>query len=583
MSTLASFQVAARLSHGSATVALRREGAHRLQTPSRIDGGPIDRTNFLEGDASFKTPIPQLAKSVRQIGRARKLSICVRDVGWRHAPPTINGGNRALRLGVSPISSKKTRICLPKEKATFYSLLALSCDVPVRLRSMGDYYSVITRAVARLESNTPVARKAVFDRARTILAEHLRIRQPPASHSEIARESAALEDAIRRTEAELAIITRLPTELARARAPLPRHAYGNCPLRAADRTAKGRPRRQKYFTENDHRAKTTKAAPIVKSRHWLAIGEQCVQTLRNVFKRSRMMLGGRRRAERLVLKDPKVQVDRTAPPLPYNDRTSINRPHALPNKGESGPVTFPNNRDSTDKLAANANIPIFNHLLGIQWLDQLMRDAAYAEAPNSLKEDARTVLHWLGVDKPGAISIEHYEQFARGFQSYITECQTSSVGLALAKSDSPLVLNDDIRSTFNRLLEREQTARVFDKALLWFATVWIRVVVAINVIAVVGLVATAPNLWIGVIRLSAASNVWNLAAEIVALSPALVIIAWLHQRLKHPRIAALTAFTKSMVRSLIAKLAKEPASSGNDSASSGIRSDVIPTARIQAR
>ena len=68
---------------------------------------------------------------------------------------------------------------------------------------MHDYYPLIARAVSRLEgNNTPKARQAVFERVRIILLDQLRIRQPPASDAEIVRERAALEEAIRKVEAD---------------------------------------------------------------------------------------------------------------------------------------------------------------------------------------------------------------------------------------------------------------------------------------------------------------------------------------------------------------------------------------------
>ena len=65
---------------------------------------------------------------------------------------------------------------------------------------MHDYHPLIVRAVSKLESNTSDARRALFQQARIILIDQLRIRQPTASDSEIMRERAALEDAIRKVE-----------------------------------------------------------------------------------------------------------------------------------------------------------------------------------------------------------------------------------------------------------------------------------------------------------------------------------------------------------------------------------------------
>jgi hypothetical protein len=63
-----------------------------------------------------------------------------------------------------------------------------------------DYYPLVSRAVSSLEVNNPENRAALFERVRLLLINQLRNRQPPASNSDIARQRAALEDAIRRVE-----------------------------------------------------------------------------------------------------------------------------------------------------------------------------------------------------------------------------------------------------------------------------------------------------------------------------------------------------------------------------------------------
>ena len=426
-------------------------------------------------------------------------------------------------------------------------------------RFMHDYYTVIARAVSRLESNTPVTRKAVFDRARTILIDQLRIRRPPASDAEIIREREALENAIRKIELELATVNKSRTGPARA-PPLGR-TYNSRPLQPDQNAATSVLRGQEQFSKSDHRTRPIKAAASIKSYHAVVAGQQWAPALRGVFNQSRATLARSLRLtttpSRLVTKNTKEQIDTTGRKHSYDVAPNIYKPRDGANEADSRPLTFAKGYGSPDNLATSGDIPLFNHLLGIQWLDQLMLDAALPEAPDSLKEDARTVLEWLGIDKLEAIKLEHYDRFTQAFQKYIMECQSSAVGLAPTTTrDSFFVLNDDLRGTFSRLLEREQAARVFDKALMWFAKVWICIVIVLNVIAVTGLLATAPSLWIGVVRLSEAynpSNVRNLAAQLVALSPALVAMAWLHRRLKYPRIAALTAFAKSMAGSLVGK------------------------------
>ena len=72
-----------------------------------------------------------------------------------------------------------------------------------------DYYPLIARAVERLDRSTGEARRAVYERARKAVAE-LRSNQPALLDAEITEERLALEEAIRKVEAEAA--RKSPTE-----------------------------------------------------------------------------------------------------------------------------------------------------------------------------------------------------------------------------------------------------------------------------------------------------------------------------------------------------------------------------------
>src|SRR5947199_10019063 len=69
---------------------------------------------------------------------------------------------------------------------------------------MADYYPLISRAVAGLQKNSGENRRAVYDRARTALLTQLRSIQPALPESDITRERLALEESIRKVEAESA-------------------------------------------------------------------------------------------------------------------------------------------------------------------------------------------------------------------------------------------------------------------------------------------------------------------------------------------------------------------------------------------
>jgi hypothetical protein len=73
---------------------------------------------------------------------------------------------------------------------------------------MADYYPLIARAVAGLDKNTGENRRALYERARAALVNQLRGVDPPLEESDITRERLALEESIRRLEAEAARRTR---------------------------------------------------------------------------------------------------------------------------------------------------------------------------------------------------------------------------------------------------------------------------------------------------------------------------------------------------------------------------------------
>jgi hypothetical protein len=69
---------------------------------------------------------------------------------------------------------------------------------------MTDYRPLLSRAIDALDPNTGEARRAVYDRARTALVNQLRGMNPPLAEADITRERLALEEAIRKIEADAA-------------------------------------------------------------------------------------------------------------------------------------------------------------------------------------------------------------------------------------------------------------------------------------------------------------------------------------------------------------------------------------------
>jgi hypothetical protein len=67
---------------------------------------------------------------------------------------------------------------------------------------MAEYYAVLSRAVAGLDTNSADARRAVYDKARNALIGQLKAIDPPLPTAEISRQRLELEEAIRRVERE---------------------------------------------------------------------------------------------------------------------------------------------------------------------------------------------------------------------------------------------------------------------------------------------------------------------------------------------------------------------------------------------
>src|SRR5882757_6515263 len=67
---------------------------------------------------------------------------------------------------------------------------------------MADYFPLIARAVGGLDTNTGENRRALYERARGALVAQLRSVEPALEESDITRERLALEEAIRKVEAD---------------------------------------------------------------------------------------------------------------------------------------------------------------------------------------------------------------------------------------------------------------------------------------------------------------------------------------------------------------------------------------------
>ena len=97
---------------------------------------------------------------------------------------------------------------------------------------MADYYPLIAKAITGLDKSTGEARRALYERARTALVTQLRGVVPALNESDITRERLALEEAIRKAEAEAARKSRFDPPPERRRAGEPDETSKPAPPRA---------------------------------------------------------------------------------------------------------------------------------------------------------------------------------------------------------------------------------------------------------------------------------------------------------------------------------------------------------------
>jgi class 3 adenylate cyclase len=105
-----------------------------------------------------------------------------------------------------------------REAVTLYTIVGATGGRPPK----PNYYQLITRAMNGIDSSSVEARQEVYERSRAGLVARLRFNQPGLSKAEIAKERLALEEAIRRVEAEggRKSRTEIPREPPRSPAPL---------------------------------------------------------------------------------------------------------------------------------------------------------------------------------------------------------------------------------------------------------------------------------------------------------------------------------------------------------------------------
>jgi len=138
---------------------------------------------------------------------------------------------------------------------------------------MTDYHPLIIRAVEGLEKSTGEARRGLYERARTALVTQLRSVEPALSESEITKERLALEEAIRKVEAEAARKSRTePRGDVRAAAPPPARRdrvsppADKLPRAAGVEMRKGEPPRPKQGAQEQEAEAPPQAPPTARER-----------------------------------------------------------------------------------------------------------------------------------------------------------------------------------------------------------------------------------------------------------------------------------------------------------------------------
>jgi hypothetical protein len=97
--------------------------------------------------------------------------------------------------------------------------------------------------------------------------------------------------------------------------------------------------------------------------------------------------------------------------------------------GPQGRIGLDQNK-AVIQLFEKADTSTFMHESSHLWLDEMVRDAAKADAPQQVKDDLAKALKWLGADDASNLSTKHHEQWARGFEEYLRSGTAPTPALA---------------------------------------------------------------------------------------------------------------------------------------------------------
>jgi hypothetical protein len=116
----------------------------------------------------------------------RNREICGCKTVYAGSIPAVASNDPPERNPILPLRAAQLRHMAPEREA------------------MTDFYPLVLAALSKLERNTPEARQALYQRARTTLADRLRGLDPPLSAQRIMEERLAFEEAVRKAEADWA-------------------------------------------------------------------------------------------------------------------------------------------------------------------------------------------------------------------------------------------------------------------------------------------------------------------------------------------------------------------------------------------
>jgi len=388
---------------------------------------------------------------------------------------------------------------------------------------MHDYYPIIARAVSRLGRNTPEERRDLFERIRRILIEQLRIREPPATESDFRREHAALEHAIERVEAEA--VTRCSSEKTSEAAAPVRLPSGSERLHRLGPTVTGKALGRGQATIGAEEASSARVRTRT-SPNWLINASQDIQLgSSHVDQRQNEMPSSARPVDRV---DAVHQTQLECSGLQPQDSNCImvfdgSAEGTVAACESYSPFAGLNSKDGVQVIPSARRSDLF----AVSCLDELMRAGAEPLAPESVREDSNALLKWLAAENPEALKPKHYEQFAQALRAYMMECDAPVARQPSRTMQSSFSINDDVRAVFDRVLEREQAAMVFDAALTWFARTWVGLMSLLNLIVPIVLIVAASTPAAGFGKLAATYsplNFWFWVCQVFAFSPALIAI-----------------------------------------------------------